>query len=74
MATLTTYLDSAQGTRREFAAAVGISSAFLSQIESGVRKPSPRVVFKIEQETAGRVTRVDLRPDIFGTGAFEAAE
>lgn len=74
MQALTTYLDAAPGTRKAFADRVGISSAFLSQIESGARKPAPRVAFKIEKATGGRVTLADLRPDIYGPDAFEAAE
>lgn len=53
MEKLTTYLQGRK--QREFAQAVGISDAFLSQILSQKRRPSYRVMLKIEQVTEGAV-------------------
>lgn len=53
MEKLTTYLKGR--TQREFAQAIGISDAFLSQILSQKRRPSFRVMLKIEEVTGGAV-------------------
>lgn len=41
------------------------SPPYLSQIAYGHRKASPDMARTIERETAGQVTRADLRPDIY---------
>jgi DNA-binding transcriptional regulator YdaS (Cro superfamily) len=38
---------------------------YLKQLATGFRKASPKLAKRIEQATAGRVTRQELRPDIF---------
>lgn len=52
------------------AAACSVGSLYL--ICLGHRKPSHALAARIERATEGAVTRVDLRPDIFGP-AQEAA-
>lgn len=44
----------------------GTNYAYLSQIAYGHRQASPKLAIKIEGVSEGIVSRVDLRPDIFG--------
>lgn len=62
---LSEYITS-PARRREFACALGIAPAYLWQIETGWRgkRPSPQLCVRIEAATHGRVTRLDLRPDL----------
>lgn len=53
--------------RAAFAARVDSTEGYLEHIASGYRKASPgRLVPAIVRETAGMVTREELRPDVFG--------
>lgn len=52
-------------TQNAFAAALGIRSASVSGWRKCGRAPAARCL-DIERITAGRVTRYDLRPDVFG--------
>lgn len=54
------------GTQVEFAKACGISQGLVSQFLSGAKRPGWRTCKKIEQVTNGKVTRYQLRSDIFG--------
>ena len=52
--------------RRTFAARLGISQGYLSQLVTGTRQPSvPNLVGRIVKETGGRVKARDLRPDVY---------
>ena len=53
MEKLAQYLEGRK--RAEFAVEVGISSAFLSQILSGDRRPGYETMLKIERVTGGKV-------------------
>ena len=54
MSVLSNYLsDRPNG---DFAKRIGISGAYLSQLASGIRKPSLDVAFAIERETGGQVS------------------
>ena len=60
------YLDSLpRGGVSEFAARVGVSPVYLSQLaaEQGGRVPSPALCVVIERESHLKVTRPTLRPD-----------
>lgn len=60
------YLDAlAFGERRKFARLIGVVPAYLSQIRSGIRTPSPQLALLIERATNGAVSRQDLRPDVY---------
>lgn len=59
-------MDIHGGTQVEFAQACEISQGLVSQFLSGAKQPGWRTCQRIEQATAGRVTRYQLRPDIFG--------
>jgi DNA-binding transcriptional regulator YdaS (Cro superfamily) len=61
---LKTYLSSSErGTATKLAAALGVSTSYLSQMVSGTSPISiPRCV-EIENATCKQVTRKDLRPD-----------
>ena len=64
---LTEYISDAE-RKRALAAAVGCSEGYLWQMASNWRgkRPSAELAAKIEQATAGEVTRPELRPDLFG--------
>jgi len=54
------------GTQKKVADLVGVPPACVSQWCNGIRKVPPRHCRVIECATNGRITRYDLRPDIFG--------
>jgi len=63
---LDVYFKSLDITGREnMAAACGTTVDYLVQLKGGHRKPSHTLAKKIEKYTKGKVTRSDLRPDIF---------
>lgn len=41
------------------------SYAYLSQIAYGHRSPSPKLAKKLEELTDGKLTRYELRPDVY---------
>lgn len=53
--------------RAKVAEAIGTSDQYLYQIETGRRKASRLMAMAIERETAGQVTRQQLRPDLYPT-------
>ena len=65
--TLKEYLETQPwGTQRDLCKLLGVSKTWLSLITNGHRVPSAHLAYQIEQQTDGRVTRKDLRPDLFG--------
>jgi DNA-binding transcriptional regulator YdaS (Cro superfamily) len=54
-----------RGTKVSMTKALGISKTWLSLVISKRKKPSPKLATEIEKATAGKVTREELRPDIF---------
>ena len=54
------------GAQNALADAVGVSKAFVNQWIKGERPVPPERCRAIEAATDGKVTRYDLRPDIFG--------
>lgn len=56
-------------TRVKFAKAAGTKAVYLTHIANGHRKPSFKLTHRIEKATGGKVSRHDLRPDIFGKSA-----
>jgi len=63
-ATLTAWIP--RGHRGEFARQLGISGGHLDQLCAGHRAPTGELCVAIERATLGRVTRAELRPDLFG--------
>lgn len=61
-------MDIHGGTQVEFAQACGISQGLVSQFLSGAKKPGWRTCQQIERVTNGKITRFQLRSDIFGEG------
>lgn len=52
--------------RKRLAKAVGVCPAYLYQIATGRRKPSPALAKRIAAATNGAVTLAELRPDVWG--------
>jgi DNA-binding transcriptional regulator YdaS (Cro superfamily) len=61
------------GTQRALADLLDIHPSMISQISAGRRKVPASICRKIEEATNGKVTRYDLRPDIFGPAPSEEA-
>ena len=59
-------MDIHGGTQAEFAQACRISQGLVSQFLSGAKQPGWRTCQQIERVTDGKVTRYQLRSDIFG--------
>jgi DNA-binding transcriptional regulator YdaS (Cro superfamily) len=53
----------------ELAKMVGTSKANISRWESGTRRLTAEIAVLIDEKTGGRISRHDLRPDIFGEAA-----
>lgn len=60
--------------KRAFAARMGTSTAYLSQLANNFRKPGFKTLAVIERATDGAVTRAELRPDLFGPEPLESKE
>lgn len=54
------------GTQARLAALVGVTPQFVHQWVCGKRPVPANLCGRIERATEGRVTRAQLRPDIFG--------
>ncbi|HEJ7928004.1 YdaS family helix-turn-helix protein [Serratia marcescens] len=52
---------------------VGSSSGYLRLIFNGYKKAGFSLAKRIEEETNGKVTRCQLRPDIYGNSTVTAA-
>lgn len=64
--TLTEYFkDQPYGSKADMARELSISKTWLSLVISGRKKPSPALSVAINSLTKNRVTKKDLRPDIF---------
>jgi len=53
MEKLTEYLE--RRKHKDFAAAIGVSPSYLSQLLSGLKRPSNRLMWKIEKASSGYV-------------------
>lgn len=65
MTTIAQYLETADLTQEEFAAKVGVTQGRVSQWLRGGTIPVERAL-TIEAKTGEKLTRYDLRPDVFG--------
>lgn len=52
--------------RTIIAKALEVTEAAVRSWENGTRKPSPKHLIAIETLTEGKVSRKELRPDLFG--------
>jgi DNA-binding transcriptional regulator YdaS (Cro superfamily) len=55
-----------RGAQAALSRELGISKTWMSQITNGRKLASPEVARAIEVATKGKVTRKDVRADIFG--------
>jgi DNA-binding transcriptional regulator YdaS (Cro superfamily) len=60
------FADKPRGAQRELAEKLGISKTWMTLITNGHQVPSAALAVLIHQVTNGRVTREELRPDLFG--------
>ena len=60
------FADRPHGSRQQMAQALGVSKAWFSQVTQGRRRTSAELCKRIERLTEGKVTRAELRPDLFG--------
>lgn len=60
------YLTEVPLTQQEFAKLIGVTQGRVSHWLNGEKVPPERCV-KIEAATGGKITRNDLRPDVFAT-------
>tara|TARA_Y100000310_G_scaffold270535_1_gene284418 strand:- start:272 stop:508 length:237 start_codon:yes stop_codon:yes gene_type:complete len=56
-----------RGQRVKFALTLGVTRGYLDILCSGAAVPSGDLCRTIESETLGKVTRIMLRPDLFGS-------
>jgi len=59
------FLTEPHGSRQRMANNLGVTKAWFSQVTQGRVKPSIDLCKRIEQETNGKVSRKDLRPDLY---------
>lgn len=65
--TLKEYFESQPwGAKRQMCRDLGVSKTWLSLIINGHHVPSAQLAYEIEKQTQGKVTRRELRPDLFG--------
>jgi DNA-binding transcriptional regulator YdaS (Cro superfamily) len=50
---------------KHLAALAGTNYTYLTQIASGFRKPSGRLTLLLEHHSKGKLTRHELRPDLY---------
>jgi DNA-binding transcriptional regulator YdaS (Cro superfamily) len=55
-----------RGSKTKLAKTVNVSKTWLALVINGHRIPSAELSVDIERATKGKVTRKELRPDIFG--------
>jgi DNA-binding transcriptional regulator YdaS (Cro superfamily) len=60
------FSDKKRGAKADFAASMGITRTWLSLIISGREVPSASLTIEIHRATRGKVSREELRPDLFG--------
>lgn len=62
-------IEASGGRQSELAKAIGVAPQALNQWVTGVRPVPAKHCIAIEQAAGGKVTRHDLRPDVFGEPA-----
>lgn len=64
------YLNSAEGVSfedrvRDLAEKVNSTPLYIKRVAKGWQRPGPKLTLRIEGVTGGRVSRGDLRPDLW---------
>lgn len=59
-------IEAVGGQQSELASLITVSPQMVNQWVHGIRPVPAKHCIAIEQATKGRVTRYDLRPDVFG--------
>jgi DNA-binding transcriptional regulator YdaS (Cro superfamily) len=54
------------GTHQLASEQLGVSRAYVTQMLLGRKKVSFKIARRVESLTSGKITRKDLRPDIYG--------
>lgn len=62
---LSKYLSVTETTQSEFARSIGVTQGMVWQWLNGRRRVSAEQVLTIEKATDGKVSRHDLRPDLY---------
>jgi DNA-binding transcriptional regulator YdaS (Cro superfamily) len=57
------YLAASSVSKADFARRIGVSPAVVYQWSVGLRPVAPKYCHEIEDQTEGKVTRQELRPD-----------
>jgi len=76
MSTLREYVQQAvemAGSQRALADGLGISQQGVSYLLNGAVRCSAEMALRMERATKGKITRHDLRADIFGPAPRKAA-
>ncbi|WP_347989475.1 YdaS family helix-turn-helix protein [Methylomonas sp. AM2-LC] len=53
------------GGRSEAAVAIGVTPSFITMVKRGKRQFSPAMALHVEKITGGKISKSELRPDIF---------
>ncbi len=69
----TFYEQAGKEEAERVAIAAGTTLDYFKQIMYGNRQPSHVLTQRLETESGGRMTRHDLRPDIYGNPDMQAA-
>lgn len=64
--TIESVIEMLGGTQKSAAEAIGVSQPSVMRWLHGRCGPDARAAIQIEKVTGGKVTRAQLRPDIFG--------
>lgn len=62
----TFWFDMSQEQRASFAERVNRSPGYLQLVAGGFRNASPELATDIQVQSEGRVTREEMRPDVYG--------
>jgi len=67
MEKLLEYIDEIGGA--VLAGKLGVSRGLVSHWRRGRKVPTPIMAKRLEEVSGGQITRVDIRPDVFGDAA-----
>ena len=62
------------GSQKALAKKIDVTPVFVSQMVTGAKSIPARLCLPIENATENRVTRYELRPDIFGSASTDVRE
>jgi DNA-binding transcriptional regulator YdaS (Cro superfamily) len=70
---LTAYLTKYGLSQREFGARLGVTQGMVAHWVNGRTRITAERALEIEAATSGEVSRLELRPDVFGAPAARAS-